>query len=277
MANPYGKGKMAEAVQFVKNGRTATVTLNRPERLNALDAGSCRLLTEAIRCCEKDPDIRAIVLTGAGKAFCAGGDVREMRAALKDRTKPDVRPFMNELVSAFNDTILCIRRIKKTVIGAINGICSGGGAGLAFACDLLFAAHEAKIHIPNARIGLIPDGGNSFFLPRMLGIHKATELFLTGRVLGAEEGFRLGIFSRLVSLQDLLVEANKAAEEVAKGPCFAMGLAKEMFDGALQGSLESQLQRERDAVVQCAGTRDFKEGIHAFFEKRDPDFLKTDH
>jgi 2-(1,2-epoxy-1,2-dihydrophenyl)acetyl-CoA isomerase len=267
---------MGEAVQFRKNGKTATVTLNRPERLNALDAGSCRLLMEAIRRCEKDSDIRAIVLTGAGKAFCAGGDVREMRAALKGRAKPNATAFMTDLVSAFNDVILSIRRLKKPVIGAINGICSGGGAGLAFACDLLIAAREAKIHIPNARIGLIPDGGNSFFLPRMLGIHKAAELFLTGRALGAEEGFRLGIFTRLVSLQDLLAEAKKAAEEVAKGPCFAMGLAKEMLNEAFQRSLESQLQREREAVVRCAGTRDFEEGIQAFFEKREPDFLKTD-
>lgn len=268
------KGTMEEAVQFRKKGKTATVTLNRPERLNALDAGSCRLLMEAIRCCESDPDIRAVLLTGAGKAFCAGGDVREMRAALKDGAKPDVTAFMKDLVSAFNDVILSIRRLKKPVLGAINGICSGGGAGLAFACDLLIAAPEAKIHVPNARIGLVPDGGNSFFLPRMLGIHKAVELFLTGRALGAEEGLRLGIFSRLVSLETLLLEAQEAAEEVARGPCFAMGLAKEMMNEEFQQSLESQLQRERAAVVQCAGTRDFEEGIRAFFEKRDPEFSK---
>ena len=267
---------MEEAVQFIKNGKTATVTLNRPERLNALDAPSCYRLIEALRRCEKDSDIRVLVFTGAGKAFCAGGDVREMMAALKDRSGPDPKPFMKELVSAFNDAILEIKRLKKPVIGAVNGICSGGGAGLALACDFLIAAHEAKIHIPNARIGLTPDGGNSFFLPRMLGTHKAAELYLTGRALGAEEGFRLGIFSRLVSLETLLVEAQKAAEEVAKGPCFAMGLAKEMLNEALLPSLESQLQREREAVVQCAGTRDFEEGIHAFFERREPDFLKTD-
>lgn len=264
---------MAEAVQFIKSGKTATVTLNRPERLNALDATSCYQLIDVLRRCEKDPDIRAVVFTGAGKAFCAGGDVREILAALKDGSKPDPRPFMNELVSAFNDAILEIKRLKKPVIGAINGICSGGGAGLALACDLLIAAHEAKIHIPNARIGLIPDGGNSFFLPRMLGIHKAAELFLTGRALGADEGFRLGIFSRGVCLQDLLSEAKKTAEEVAKGPCFAMGLAKEMLNEAFLSGLESQLQRERDGVVQCAGTRDFEEGIRAFFERRNPKFL----
>lgn len=265
---------MGEAVQFRKNGKTATITLNRPERLNALDAGSCRLLMDAMRCCESAPDIRAIVLTGAGKAFCAGGDVREMRAALSDRPKPNVTAFMKDLVSAFNNVILGIKKLKKPVLGAINGICSGGGAGLAFACDLLIAAHEAKIHVPNARIGLVPDGGNSFFLPRMLGIHKAAEIFLTGRALGAEEAFRLGIFSRLVSFETLLVEAERVAEEVAKGPCFAMGLAKEMMNEEFLRSLESQLQRERAAVVQCAGTRDFEEGIHAFFEKRDPDFSK---
>jgi 2-(1,2-epoxy-1,2-dihydrophenyl)acetyl-CoA isomerase len=263
---------MGEAVQFRKTGKTATVTLNRPERLNALDADSCRLLIKAIRSCGEDAEIRAIILTGAGKAFCAGGDVREMRSTLKDGAKQGVTVFMNDLVSAFNDVILSIRRLKKPVLGAINGICSGGGAGLAFACDLLIAAYQAKIHVPNARIGLVPDGGNSFFLPRVLGIYKAAELFLTGRALDAEEGYRLGVFSRLVSLDGLLVEAEKVADEIAKGPCFAMGIGKEMFDQAFQRSLESQLRSEREAVVQCAGTRDFEEGINAFFEKREPEF-----
>ena len=263
---------MGEAVLFRKKGKTATVTLNRPERLNALDAGSCRLLMDAMRRCERDSDIRAIVLTGAGKAFCAGGDVREMRVALTARDKPKVTAFMQDLVSAFNDAILSVRRLKKPVLGAINGICSGGGAGLAFACDLLIAAHEAKIHVPNARIGLVPDGGNSFFLPRMLGVHKAAEIFLTGRALGAEEVFRLGIFSKLVPRETLLAEAEKAAEGIARGPCFAMGLAKEMMNEEFLRSLESQLQRERAAVVQCAGTRDFEEGIYAFFEKRAAEF-----
>ncbi|MCG7852322.1 MAG: enoyl-CoA hydratase-related protein, partial [Methanosarcinaceae archaeon] len=202
-----------------------------------------------------------------------GGDVGDIGDFLRDKPQDDPGKIIEEIVSVFHPMILAIRQIKKPVIGAINGFCSGGGAGLAQACDILVAAENAKIHMAYAQIGQASDGGNSFFLTQKLGFHRAAELIFTGGSLDAQEAYRLGIFNRVVSSEDLLSDAEKLAERLAHASSVAIGLAKSLLNKALSGNLETQLEAEKEAVIRCGGTKEFKEGITAFFEKRNPDFV----
>jgi len=257
-----------ETIQFRKKGPIATITLNRARYLNALNVAACNELLDVIKKCRWDDKIRVVVLTGAGKAFCSGGDVRAMMDFIRDNPQDDAGKIIENIVSVFNLVVLGIRQLKKPVIAAVNGFCSGGGAGLAQACDIILATKSAKLHIPNASIGLVPDGGNSFFLAQNLGRYRAMELVFSGGSLDAQEAYRLGIFNRLVEEEDLLPETEKMAERLAQGPWFAMGLAKNMLDQALSGTLETQLELEKEMVVRCGGTAEFKERITAFFEKR---------
>ncbi|MBN1227120.1 MAG: enoyl-CoA hydratase [Deltaproteobacteria bacterium] len=263
-----------ETIQIGKKGMVATITLNRPKQLNALNVVVCDELMDAVNQCKWDKGIRSVVLTGTGKAFCSGGDVREMRDFCSQYPNESPGKIVGELVSAVNLVLLAIRKLEKPVIGAIKGPCSGGGAGLALACDILIAAEDTKIHVPNILIGLVPDGGNSFFLTQKLGRYKAAELYFTAEPLDALEAIRLGIFNRVVPETDLLREAEDLALRLASGPVPAMALAKRMLDLASYNNLETQLEVEKEAVIRCGDTKEFKEGITAFFEKRNPDFVK---
>jgi 2-(1,2-epoxy-1,2-dihydrophenyl)acetyl-CoA isomerase len=263
-----------ETIQLTQKGMVATITLNRPKQLNALNVVVCEELMDAIKQCKWDRGIRSVVLTGVGKAFCSGGDVHEMRDFFSQYPNENPGKIVEELVSAVNPVLLAIRKLEKPVIGAIKGPCSGGGAGLALACDILIAAEDSKIHVPNINIGLVPDGGNSFFLTQKLGRYKAAELYFTAEPLDAVEGLRLGLFNRVVPAADLLREAEELALRLARGPVPAMALVKRMLDLASHNTLETQLEIEKEAVIRCGGTKEFKEGITAFFEKRNPDFVK---
>ena len=263
-----------ETIQLSKKAMVATITLNRPKRLNALNVTICGELLDAIKQCKWDDGIRSVVLTGAGKVFCSGGDVHEMKDFFTTYPHENPGKIVEELVSAVNHVLLAIRKLNKPVIGAIKGLCSGGGAGLALACDILVAAEDSKIHVPNVRIGLVPDGGTSFFLTRRLGRYKTAELYFTAEPLDALEALRLGLFNRVVPETDLLHEADKLALRLAQGPVPAMTLAKRMLDVAPCNNLETQLEIEKEAVIRCGGTKEFKEGITAFFEKKIPDFVK---
>ena len=264
-----------ETIRFGKKEHVATITMNRPKALNALNVTLCHELLEALKTCERDDDIRAVILTGAGKAFCAGGDIRLIKAFLEDHPSENPGKIIDEIVSAFHPLILAVRKLKKPVVGAINGFCSGGGAGLAQACDILIAAESAAIHMSYVYIGEAVDGGNSLFLTQRLGLHRAAELIFTGGSLDAKEAFGLGLFNRVVPAEDLQMEAEKFAQRLASGPLFALGRAKEVLNQAALGDLEAQLEKEKGAVIACAGSPEFKEGITAFFEKRKPDFVKT--
>jgi 2-(1,2-epoxy-1,2-dihydrophenyl)acetyl-CoA isomerase len=261
-----------EALQFTKKEFVATIILNRPETLNALNLTMCNEVLDALKRCGWDKEVRAIILTGAGKAFCAGGDIGDIGDFLRDRSQDDPGKIIEEIVSVFHPMILAIRQLKKPVIGAINGFCSGGGAGLAQACDILIAAENAKIHMAYAQIGQVVDGGNSLFLTQKLGFHRAAELIFTGGSLDAHEAYRLGIFNRVVSPEELLSEAEKLARKLTHASGTAINLAKSLLNNSLYGNLETQLEEEKKAVIRCAGTEEFKEGIKAFFEKRNPDF-----
>jgi 2-(1,2-epoxy-1,2-dihydrophenyl)acetyl-CoA isomerase len=263
-----------KSIRFKKTEHICTITLNRPEFLNALDSKLCNELLDAIRKCAWDREIRAVVITGTGKAFCAGGDVQAISRFLRDCPDDDPGRIIEEIVSKFHPLILAIRELRKPVIGAINGFCSGGGAGLAQACDILIAAENAKIHMAYAQIGQAADGGNSIFLFQNLGFHKAAELIFTGGSLDAREAYRLGIFNRVVSSEDLHSEALKLAKRMAKSSPVAVGLTKRLLSKATSGNLETHLEAEKEAVMTFAGSRDFKEGMTAFLRKRKPDFIK---
>jgi 2-(1,2-epoxy-1,2-dihydrophenyl)acetyl-CoA isomerase len=263
-----------EMIQLSKKGMVATIALNRPKRLNALNVVVCDELLDAMKQCKWDRGIRSVVLTGIGKAFCSGGDVQEMRDFFSQYPNENPGKIVEELVSAVNPVLLAIRKLEKPVIGAIKGPCSGGGAGLALACDILIAAEDTKIYVPNITIGLVPDGGNSFFLTQKLGRYKAAELYFTAEPLDALEGLRLGLFNRVVPETDLLHEAEALALRLARGPVLAMAMAKRMLGLASTNNFETQLEIEKEAVIRCGGTREFKEGIMAFFEKRRPEFVK---
>lgn len=261
-----------ETLQFTEKGPVATVVLNRPRTLNALNAKICKELSDALTVCAGQEGIRAVILTGAGKAFSSGGDLQEMGMFLNGGDQDDLQKMIEDLNSAVNSVILAIRKIPKPVIGAINGVCSGGGAGLAMACDILLASENAAFNVPNLRIGLAPDGGNSYFFTRSLGRHRAAEWLFTGETMNVHEAYRWGLFNRILAPQDLLPEAETLAERLAQAPSMAIGLAKDMMDRALFEDLETQLEREKEAVLRCAGTWEFKEGISAFFQKRRPSF-----
>jgi 2-(1,2-epoxy-1,2-dihydrophenyl)acetyl-CoA isomerase len=216
-----------------------------------------------------------VILTGKGKAFCAGGDIRLIQEFLENHPSENPGKIIDEIVSAFHPLVLAIRKLKKPVIGAINGFCSGGGAGLAQACDILIAAQNAAIHMSYVAIGQAVDGGNSFFLTQRLGLKRAAELILTGGSLNADEAHALGLFNRVVPAEDLQMQAEQLAQRLASGPLFALGRAKELLNRAASSDLERQLENEKGAVIECAGSPEFREGITAFFEKRKPEFIKA--
>ena len=262
-----------ENIRFKKKARTAIVTLYRPEALNALNVPLCMEVRDALNRCTWEDKIRAVILTGSGKAFCAGGDIHALREYMKKYPRNDPGRKIQEIVSVFHSVILAIRKLKKPVIGALNGTCSGGGAGLALACDILIGTEHARFHMAYALIGQAVDGGSSLFLTESVGRNRTAELLFTGGALDARKAHQLGILNRLVSPENLLSEAERLAERLASGPAFALGMAKDLLNRAGTASLETQLEREKEAVIKCAGTGEFGEGMRAFFEKRKPDFM----
>lgn len=193
------------------------LTMNRPEFLNALNLELCGELLDAITKCALDKETRVVVLTGSGKAFSAGGDIQDMNRFSQCDPADSPGKIIDQMVSVVNQLLIALSKLKKPTIGAINGVCSGGGAGIAQACDILIASENAKIHVPNVFIGLAVDGGNSYFLTRKIGRHRAAELIFTGEAVNAAEAFRLGIFNRIVRSEDVVSEAEKLARRLAMG------------------------------------------------------------
>jgi 2-(1,2-epoxy-1,2-dihydrophenyl)acetyl-CoA isomerase len=216
--------------------------------------------------CEKNDEVRAIVLTGNGKAFCAGQDLKEV-------TSPELNPgFKKILEEHYNPIILRIRHIEKPIIGAINGVAAGAGANIALACDVVVAHEKVSFIQAFSLIGLIPDSAGTFFLPRLVGFQKATALAMLGDKVGAEEAERLGMIYKSVSLEDFEATIEKLATKMANMPTKALGLIKKTFNQSLTNSLEEQLALESKYQIEAAGTEDYAEGVAAFIEKRKPEF-----
>lgn len=242
-----------------------TITLDRPDALNSLEATLKRELLAVLREAERDPAVRAVILTGAGRAFCAGQD-------LKERLGPDAAPLDVEVRERYVPIVLAIRRLSKPVIAAVNGVAAGAGAALAFACDLRIAADGASFVLAFGRIGLAPDSGASWFLPRLVGLAYAAELLYLPDSMPAPEALRIGLVSRVVPAAELMPQAQALAGRLAHGAPRAMALTKRALARSLEVGLEEALDHEASLQGIAGRTADHAEGIAAFLEKRPPRF-----
>lgn len=259
---------MTDTVLVDIRGEVAVVTLNRPETANTLDLAMGRdLLTAALRC-EADPAVRAVVLTGAGKAFCFGGDLRGMTSS-----GTPIEPYLKELTTHLHAAIARFMRMDAPVIAAVNGTTAGAGVGLVAMADLAIMAAGAKISLAYTGVGLTPDGGTSFLLPRAVGAKRAMELILTNRALTAAEALEWGLVNQVAPDAEVLDTALALAGKLAAGPKGAFGRSKRLAVAAL-GALESQLTLESETIAAQAATAEGREGIIAFFEKRKAQYAR---
>ena len=246
------------------------ITLNRPDAFNAFNRDMGEDLLEVIEAVGRDAGIRAVVFTGSGKAFCAGGDVLEMHSAAKQGTPSS--DHLQMLTGYLHPIVVEMRRMQKPIIGMINGVAAGAGFSFALACDVRICSQSARFTMAYTKIGLIPDGGSTFFLPRIVGPARAADLILLNPVLKAEEAFQWGLVSKVVENGQLEAEVQKLAKELSEGPTKAFGLAKDLLYGTWDRSLEAQLEAERRTIMIAAATDDFKEGSDAFVNKREAMF-----
>jgi 2-(1,2-epoxy-1,2-dihydrophenyl)acetyl-CoA isomerase len=243
----------------------ATITLNRPDALNSLTVPMKVELLEALRTVERDGAARAVVLTGAGRAFCAGQDLRE-------RLHPDAAPLGVELRERYNPIIRAMRSLPKPIVGAINGVAAGAGASLAMACDLRIAADRASFALAFGRVGLVPDSGATWFLPRLVGEARAAEIALLGDPVSAEDALRIGLVGLVVATEQLTTEARSVAERLAAGAPQAIALTKRALNATWDRSLDDALELEAELQDTAGRTKDHAEGMAAFLEKRPPRF-----
>jgi 2-(1,2-epoxy-1,2-dihydrophenyl)acetyl-CoA isomerase len=247
----------------------ATLTLNRPERLNALGDTLRDDLHDALERASADPAIRAIVITGAGRGFCAGGDVKAMHEA---REAGRSRALLDRIAPSRDRTLLLMREAPQPIIAAVNGPAAGAGMNLALGCDIRIASTAARFGQAFVRRGLHPDWGGTYFLPRLVGSAKACELIFTGELLAAEEAYRLGLVNAVVSPEELMPATHALARKIAAGPPLAIRLAKRAIYRNAEADLRTSLEFETFAQNICSETEDAAEGARAFVEKRDPKF-----
>jgi 2-(1,2-epoxy-1,2-dihydrophenyl)acetyl-CoA isomerase len=260
-----------ESIAVESMGKIMRITLHREESFNALNSVMGRELLEAMEASSRDRDVRVVILTGAGKAFCAGGDTRAMKTHL-DRGEDTPAAFFQGLVRLLHAVVTEMRRMPKPIIGAVNGAAAGGGFSLALACDLCLAAESARFTQAYTRLGLAPDGGSTYFLPRLLGPARAAALILLNPTLSSREALDLGLVNRVVPDDDLQDAAMELAAQLVEGPASAFARCKALLERTWTNSLEGQLEEERRGMMACSLTGDFREGVHAFFEKRPPRF-----
>jgi 2-(1,2-epoxy-1,2-dihydrophenyl)acetyl-CoA isomerase len=245
-----------------------TLTLNRPERMNALNIPLQEALGRAVQRATADDDCRVVMLTGAGKGFCAGADLSDRAMALGEG-----RLDLGELLEKrYNPLIRAMRSLPKPIVCAVNGAAAGAGANLALACDIVLAAKSAKFLQAFARIGLVPDVGGTWILPRLVGDARARALMMLADPVGAEEAAAWGMIYRAVDDDQLMGQAREIAGRLAAGPTRAYGLMKRAFAASFVNSLDAQLDLERDLQREAGGTDDFVEGVRAFLEKRQANF-----
>ncbi|MGD9537186.1 MAG: enoyl-CoA hydratase/isomerase family protein [Alphaproteobacteria bacterium] len=252
-------------------GGVATVTLNRPEALNALNVELARALSAALLAAEADSNVRCVVLKGAGGHFMAGGDLKFFGGLLKEPVT-ERRRFFREMVETVHPTMIALRRMPKPVLASVEGAAAGFGMSLMLACDLAIAADTAYFSLAYVNIGTSPDGSGTFFLPRAVGLRRAMEIALLGERFDAAKALELGLVNRVVPADALAAETGKLAARLASGPTFAIGATKRLLNRSLESSLESQLEAEADSFSACSTSDDFVEGITAFIEKRKPGF-----
>jgi len=250
------------------DGGVATLTLNQPERLNAFDVDMGAEFTAALKVLSADRDVRVIVITGAGRGFCAGANV----AFLKEIVKRQDRRTARAIVELGRTIVTLIRKAPKPVIASVNGAAAGGGANLALACDIRIASDRASIGQVFNRIGLHPDWGGTYFLPRLVGPSKALDLIFSAEMTGAEDALRLGLFNRVVPHDRLAEETRALAAALAAKPSMPLALAKKAVYAGERRSLSQVLDTELENQMACFASDDAAEGLAAFLEKRTPTF-----
>jgi 2-(1,2-epoxy-1,2-dihydrophenyl)acetyl-CoA isomerase len=251
-------------IRTESNDHITTITLNRPEKLNAFSGTMREDLLAALREADADPVSRIVVITGAGRAFCAGGDVEYMSGLQKDG---DVERF-RKLLDAGRDVVTQIAEMAKPVIASVNGIAAGAGCNLALACDYRIASEAAKFGETFVRIGIHPDWGGTWLLPRMVGTGKALEMMMTGRMVDAAEAFAIGIVERVVAADALADETTKLAQAIAQGPPLAITGIKRALAASRTNTLRAQVELESEHQIEAFRSHDAAEGMAAFFGKR---------
>jgi len=252
-----------ETVIYQVKDAVATITLNRPDAYNALNLALARELFDAALEADEDRAVRCIVITGAGRAFCAGGDVKDF-ADNPDR----IGILIKELTTYLHGAVSRLARAQKPVVMAINGVAAGGGLSFALSGDLVVATESAKFTMAYSKIAASPDGSSSYFLPRMIGIRRALELHYTNRVLSAREAMEWGLVNRVHPDAEFASSVGTLARELAQGPTVAFGRAKLLFHQSTQESLETQMELEAQAIAACGHTEDFRNGVTAFAKKQ---------
>ena len=250
-------------IQVTRADGVATLTLNRPEAFNALDLTLGRELFHAVLEVDDDAAVREIVVTGAGKAFCAGGDVKGVADNL-DR----IGALIKELTTYLHGAVSRLCRSEKPVIMAINGVAAGGGMSLALAGDLVVAAESARFTMAYSKIAATPDGSSTYYLPRLIGMRRAMELYFTNRVLSAREAQEWGLVTKVVPDAELAGAVRDLSRELAQGPTRAFGGAKRLFHHSTWESLETQMELEAQAIAGSGRTEDFRAGVTAFANKQ---------
>ncbi len=256
---------MSDTVLRARSDGVLTLTLNRPDALNAFTVEMKVALLAALKDAARDREVRVLVLTGAGRAFSAGQD-------LKERQGPDVDDLGTELRTRYNPIILAMRRLEKPIIGAINGVAAGAGISVALACDIVIASERASFIEAFTRVGLVPDTGSSWFLPRLVGYARAAEMMFTAEPVDAATAEGIGLVNRVVGADDLAIEANAMAVKLAQSAPLALALAKRALNRALDTSLEEALDFEAQLQSVAGRSNDHREGVTAFVEKRPANF-----
>jgi 2-(1,2-epoxy-1,2-dihydrophenyl)acetyl-CoA isomerase len=239
--------------------------LNRPDKFNSFNREMALQLISLLDAAEKEKSIRAVIITGEGKAFCAGQDLGEAM----DPNGPGIKKIVEE---HYNPIILRIRNIEKPVIAAVNGVAAGAGANIALACDIVYAGKSASFIQAFSKIGLIPDSGGTYTLPRLVGLNLASALMITGDKLSAEDARNFGMVYKVFEDGELFDKSLEAVNTIASMPTKAIGMTKRLLNQTYNNDLEQQLNLERDIQVESAKSYDYKEGVKAFLEKRKPEF-----
>jgi len=258
-------------ILFEKKENIAIITLNRPDKLNATNDPMTAELLNCLEAVDQDKGIQVLIITGAGRAFCAGADLNE-RFLPKIEQRKEGR--LKDTTGEFSELgALALSRIRKVIIAAINGPASGVGCTLALSCDIRIASSTAKFGFPFLRVGILPEFGSTYYLPRLVGIGKACELVFTGQTIDAEEAKEIGLVNRIVPPEKLMEETYSMARKIGEMPPLALAISKRaLYQGLRAPDLASQLQYEVLALVHLFGTADHEEGVRSFLEKRNPVF-----
>ncbi len=254
-----------EPILFEIKGSVGCITLNRPAKYNSFTRELALSMQEALKRCRDEDEIRAVLITGAGKAFCAGQDLGEVT----QENAPSLSTIISEHL---NPIIQLIREIEKPVVAAVNGVAAGAGANVAIACDITVASPKASFIQAFSKIGLIPDSGGTFFLPRLVGMQRAAAYMMLGDKVSAEEAARVGMIYQVIEDEDFAAAALALADRLAKMPTKGLGLTKRALNQAMSNDLDRQLAIEEQLQSSAGITHDYQEGVQAFLEKRAPNF-----